>query len=185
MTVPTLSEEILFGRPTRWKIFVSSKMQGDPLKVERQMAVDAIESTALARAWCWERHVRAGEVCAAGVCIGHARTSDGLVLILGDSLTPITHQEYDAAGEARAARFILIQDGVKRDAEATEFIGRERDRAITKNFANLSELRTHLIDALTFHAVNSGRQQQLARLQQATPRRRIRVRLPLRRGRAS
>lgn len=157
---------------------------GDPLKAERETAVNAIESTALAHAWCWERHARAGEFCAPGVCVGHARTSDGLFLILGDSLTPITRQEYVAADDAQAARFILIQDGVDRDDEAREFIRRERDRAITKNFANLSELRKHIIDALTYHAVNSGRQQQLARLRQAPPRRRIQVRLPRRQGRA-
>jgi hypothetical protein len=82
-----------------------------------------------------------------------------------------------------AARFILIQDGVDRGAETTEFIRRERDNAVTKNFANLSELRKHIIDALTFHAVNSGRQQQLARLGHVTlARRRIVVRLPRRRG---
>ena len=52
MTVPTLSDEILFGRPMRWKIFVSSKVQVNPLKDEREAAVNAIESTALARAWC-------------------------------------------------------------------------------------------------------------------------------------
>jgi hypothetical protein len=182
VNAPTLSEEILYGRPPRWKIFVSSKMQGDPLRAERETAVSAIESTPIAQAWCWERHARAGEYCAVGVCVGHARTSDGLVLILGDTLTPITHQEFTAAGEAGAARFILIQDGVERDAAATEFIRRERDNAVTKNFANLSELRKHIIDALTFHAVNSGRRQQLARLARPAPSRiRILVRLGLRR----
>jgi hypothetical protein len=185
MTFPTLSDEILYGRPPRWKIFVSSKMRGDPLRAERETAVNAIESSPLALAWCWERHARAGEYCAVGICIGHARTSDGLVLILGDTLTPITRQEYVAAGKAGAARFILVQDGVDRDSEATEFIRHERDSAVTKNFANLSELRKHVIDALTFHAVNSGRQQQLARLRQATPtRRRVLVRLGRRGGRS-
>jgi hypothetical protein len=184
MNVPTLSDEILFGRPTRWKIFVSSKMNGDPLKAERETAIHAIESTALAHAWCWERHAHAGEFCAEGVCIGHARTSDGLVLILGDTLTPITRKEYVAAGEAHAARFILIQDSVDLDDDARDFIRRERERAVTKNFANLSELRKHLIDALNHHAVNSARQQQLARLRNAPPRRRIYVRFS-RRGRAA
>ena len=47
--------------------------------------------------------------------------------------------------------------------EALEFIRRERDRAITKNFKNVSELRKHISDALTFHAVNSGRERQVAR----------------------
>lgn len=159
-------------------------MKGGPLKAEREMAVHAIESTSLAHAWCWERQARAGEFCAEGVCIGHARTSDGLVLILGDTLTPITRKEYLAAGDAHAARFILIQDGVDRDHDAREFIRRERSRAITKNFANLAELQKHIVDALNYHAVNSARQQQLARLGRARPRRRIRVRFP-RRGRAA
>jgi hypothetical protein len=184
MKVPTLTDEILFGRPVRWKIFVSSKMNGDPLRAEREAAVEAIESTALAHAWCWERHARAGEYCAEAICVGHARTSDGLLLILGDSLTPITRQEYRAAGEAEAARFILIQDGVDRGADAQEFIRRERDIAVTKNFGNISELRKHIVDALAFHAVNSGRERQLARLQAVT-RHSIRVRLPRRRGRRS
>jgi hypothetical protein len=184
VTTPTLSDEILYGRPPRWKIFISSKMQGDPLKAEREAAVNAIESTPLALAWCWEQHARAGEYCAVGICVGHARTSDGLVLIVGDTLTPITRQEYTAAGEAGAARFIFVQDGVDRDAEAAEFIRRERDNAVTKSFANLSELRKHIIDALTFHAVNSGRQQQLARIRHAASSRpRILVRLRPRGGR--
>jgi hypothetical protein len=185
MTPLTLTDEILFGRPPRWKIFLSSKMNGDPLRAEREAAVQAIESTALARAWCWEQHARAGEFCAEAVCLGHARTSDGLILILGDSLTPVTRKEYVEAGKARAARFILMQDGVARDDEAREFIRRERDEAITKSFANLSELSKHIRDALTYHAVSSARQQQLARLGQPTQRRRIQVHFPGRGRRSS
>ena len=126
MTEPL--EEILFGRPQLLKIFVSSQMRGNRLTRERLAAVDAIETTQMATAWHWERDATAGPYCSRKVCVGHASTSDGLVLILGSRLTSITAAEYHAAKRAGVPRYMFLKDGSRRDKRAKNFIARERKK---------------------------------------------------------
>src|SRR5438876_10064041 len=90
-----LDELALRGPATR--IFISSKMAGGAFKNERPAAARAIESLPEFRAWYWERDARAGPYSSRDLCTKTARTSDGLVLILGDELTPITRDEFVAA----------------------------------------------------------------------------------------
>lgn len=149
--------EQLFGRPPHLKVFVSSQMQGDVLARERRAAIAAITGLGFAVAWAWERDAHAGPYCAEGVCVGHASTSDGLVLILGAELTRVTELEYKAAKTQGAACYILCKDGVKRDARTETFIRRERDHAITLSFRNTNELRSHIINALYTNAVQAVR----------------------------
>lgn len=140
-------------------------MRGGTLDAERRAAIAAIDSMSIAAAWAWEKDAQPGAYCAEGLCVGHARTSDVLILILGSDLTPTTEKEYHAAAEAQAQRIILVKDGVRRRRAAKDFLESERATvATTKNFQNLSELRSHIIEALKCHAVQSSRHAQLARL---------------------
>ena len=145
-------------------------MRGGPLQAERETAIAATNSVGIACAWAWETDARAGEYCSEAVCIGHAKTSDVLILILGSDLTPITEKEYEAAGSSYAQRIILVKDGIQRRRAAREFLAKERaNKSTTKNFQNLSELRSHIIEALQFHAVQSARLVQANRMVSTGP----------------
>jgi hypothetical protein len=165
LAASTISEEVVFGRPPLWKVFLSSKMRGGSLRAERTAAIEAIDSqSGLAFAWAWEKNSRAGQYCAEAVCVGHAKTCDVLILILGSDLTPVTEKEFEAAGGECAQRVILVKDGVRMRRATKEFLERQRDESTIKKFRNVSELRSHIIDALSFHAVQSARVLQAARM---------------------
>jgi hypothetical protein len=144
----------VYGRPPEeLKVFLSSQMRGGTLARERVVAMDAIDGAAIHRAWAWERDAHAGPYSSAKVCLGHARTSDALVLLIAEDLTPMTKQEYLAAKAAGVPRFILVKDGVVQSAQVVQFIKREQKKAITKSFSNEAELRTEVRAALRRHAV--------------------------------
>ncbi len=155
---PNISDD-LFARPDKLKIFVSSKMKGRCLGTERLAAIEAIESVSFAEPWCWERNSVAGSVCAEAFCLGHARTSDGLVLIVDDDLTTITRKEYKAAYDRGVRCYILQKDrDVQPSLTVQRFINGERKRgAVTKRFQNVSELRTEVTKSLISHAVDAVR----------------------------
>lgn len=162
-----IKEEILFGRPARLKVFVSSKMRRNPLVSERAAVVDAIEGTGFAEAWCWEKNANAGPFCAEAICLGHAGTSDALVLILGSQLTDITEKEYREATNAGAPCFVFTKQTSRFDQGARAFISAERSGgAVTKGFANSSELKTHVTEALLSFSVQSFRREVLRRRRQ-------------------
>jgi hypothetical protein len=167
---PTISDE-LYSRPPKLKIFVSSRMRGGVLSAERAAAVQAVEGSSFATAWYWERDAKAGPYSAEAICLGHARTSDGLVLILARDLTPVTYREYMAAQSAGAPCYILLKESVSRTKEVRRFIDQQRSRAVTVHFGNLSELRTQITDALFNYVVQATRKEILrTRLQrQQTP----------------
>lgn len=75
-------------------------MRGGGLARERAVAIDAIDGAAIHRARAWERDAHAGPYCSEAVCLGHARMSDALVLLVAEDLTPITRREYLAAKAA-------------------------------------------------------------------------------------
>lgn len=150
-------KELLFGRPPLLKVFVSSQMRGPRIMAERRAAVDAIESTGLATAWHWERDARAGPYSAREVCIEHAAASDGLVLILAGRLTTVTRAEYTAARKASVPRYILLREGVHRNADARRFVRQQRNSSVTRSFRNTSELKTQIGDALKHYAVQAVR----------------------------
>ncbi len=56
---PTLSDELMFGRPRELKIFVSSKMRGGDLDEERREAITTIDGLGNYKAWAWERDAAA------------------------------------------------------------------------------------------------------------------------------
>lgn len=152
--------EILYGRDQdALRIFVSSQMSGNVLAVERRVAADTINDTPMHRAWCWEDNARAGAYHSEAECVRFAAASDGIVLLLGQRLTRITRAEYQAASQNGADRFIFVRNGESRTRQASQFIRRERrTAAITRNFANLSELRSHIVESLLASAVRASRQ---------------------------
>jgi hypothetical protein len=92
-----LRQEILYGRDAEaLRVFISSRMNGS-LDDERAAVVEAISTFPTHRAWAWENDAPAGALHSENECIGYARSSDELVLLLATDLTPITEAEYQAA----------------------------------------------------------------------------------------
>lgn len=157
-----MSDE-LFARPPLMKVFISSHMKGG-LDSERIAAAEAVEATSFARAWYWERDSRAGPYSSEEVCLGHARTSDGLVLLLAEELRPMVRKEYRAAYDRGAPCYIMLKDLPIRPPDTEAFIGRERDgRAVTQGFGSTSELRTQVTGAIIEFAVQASRREIIRR----------------------
>lgn len=58
---------------------------------ERKVAAETIERLVTHRAWWWERDAPTGVLHSENECIQFARTSDGLVLLVGGELSAIVH----------------------------------------------------------------------------------------------
>ena len=141
-----LTDEILYGRPVdQVKVFVSAKMSDGSLARERKTAIREIDGIPPHTAWAWEKSAAAGPYSALRICIANARTSEMLVLIVADEITAPTKKEYTAAKNRGVPRFIFMKQGVPRSADLTEFIEKERSKAITTvPFRNLPELRSQI-----------------------------------------
>lgn len=140
-------DDILYERPKKLKVFVSSQMRGKVLINERQATAKAINETGFAFAWLWENDACTGPYSSEAICLGHARTSEGLVLILAKHLTPVTQKEYEAADNTGVPRYVFLKQGTRHDPQATT----------TGNFNNISELETQVKSALYRYAVDSVR----------------------------
>lgn len=79
----------LYGRPRAFVVFISSKMAGGALAAEREAAIAAVAEFRPARSWAWEKDAPAGSFYSEEECVERARTSDALVLIVEDELTPL------------------------------------------------------------------------------------------------
>lgn len=146
----------LVARPDPLKVFVASKMRRAVLSQEREAAIDAIDSVGFARAWAWERDGFGG--CSVeATCLAQARSSDCLVLILGQDVSGLALREYHEAVENRVPCYILVKDGRRRSPELSSFLEEERERAWALNFRNLSELKSHLVAALWRRATTATR----------------------------
>jgi hypothetical protein len=133
-------------------------MSDGSLADERRAAANTINDSPFHHAWCWEDNAPAGALHSEDECVGHARTSDGLVLLLADELTRVTRAEYVAARENGANRYIFMREGASRTDETQQVIKTERERTtITRSFANISELKTGLTKALMESAVRAER----------------------------
>lgn len=161
---------LIYARPPEHgKIFVSSKMNGSPLKAERRAAVEAIEEFPLAHPWAWEDSAEAGPYCSEHECVAQAGTSEGLVLILEDEITPITRSELKAAQAAGVPIFVMLKTGVTRDAELERLIKRIRGEGhTTVNFSSPGELKTRVAKALRTLALRWWRSQMLQRRETAS-----------------
>jgi hypothetical protein len=175
----------VFARGPRLRIFVSSQMRGGVLAAERAAAIALVRSIPFFEPWCWEDNAYASTSCSEEVCVGSARTSDGLLLILGDDLTPITEREYREAKSRGVTCMILVKEGVKHTVRAAQFLAEEQaSDAVTVRFANISEFRSHITTALRGNVAASWRHDRERRLQR-TVRSRPRIRVPRLLGRRS
>jgi hypothetical protein len=70
----------------------------------------------------------------------------------------MTRREYEVARDREIPTFVFIDERLALDEEAAEFVRVERAKpTVTKNFANLSELQTHVVDAIHTFGVQSWR----------------------------
>lgn len=151
-------DDIMYERPAKQKVFVSSQIRGGALVDERQAAAKAINETGFAFAWLWENDACAGPYSSEAICLGHARTSEGLVLILAKRLTPVTQKEYEAADDAGVPCYVFLKQGTRHDTQVNRFVKKIRAKATTTgSFSNLSELETHVKSSLYRYAVDSVR----------------------------
>jgi len=146
---PVSLTEVLHGRPPYLRIFVSSKMRNGVYVAERRLCARAIDKTGLFRSWIWENDANAGPYCSEAVCLRHAATVDGLILIVGDELTEITRKEYAAAHGRGAPTFVFVDQRETQNEQVRAFIQSVRDSpAVTKSFANLAELEAAVLAAI-------------------------------------
>jgi len=154
--VRSLSDDV-FGSSTL-SVFISSRVH--TLETERKAAAEAVERTGLATAWYWERDAPAGFYEAEEICLGYARNCDVLVLIMQDELTDMTYKEYLAAFRNGKQCLIFIRQDGKLDNRAREFVRCAREKgAVTRYFANVSELESGIILSLKFVCVMAIREQ--------------------------
>lgn len=132
---------------------------------ERKIAADTIERLVTHRAWWWERDAPTGVLHSENECVKFARTSDGIVLLVGGELSPIVYSEYRAAKIASAERYIFIRvrEGDVLPADVRDFVDHERKTAVTRNFQNEAELESHLYQALIHTSVRAAREVQIER----------------------
>jgi tetratricopeptide (TPR) repeat protein len=123
-------------------------MRGGLLAAERAAAAKAVDGHPDAEPWLWERSADAGPYCSIEVCRGQAATSDVLILIVSDELTPATEIEWRAAQENGAVCAILVREGDERDDALDAFLRTEGEHVIYKAFGTLSELRSLVRDVL-------------------------------------
>lgn len=147
----------LYGRPHAFIVFISSKMADGALAAERKAAIAAVEEFRPARAWAWEKDAPAGSFYSEEECIERAHTSDALVLIVEDELTPVTQKEFEAAEQGTATVIVLARRGIKRNLKLERFISNARGRTITKEFSDLDELKAEVDLALWEWFVRGGR----------------------------
>jgi hypothetical protein len=157
-------EEVLFGRPQRHvKVFISSEMRSGELSRERAAVAAAISEMGAHQPWWWEKDGIAGEYCAEAMCLGHASTSEFLILILGTTLTDITRMEFLAARHASATTIIFGPKGCVRDRKAKKFFKEQSDVNTYGDYASIADLKRRVQDSLYAAMVRAVRENQLTR----------------------
>ena len=162
---PADPSNLVYARPPdHGKVFVSSKMKDNALKAERRAAIEAIREFPLADPWAWEESAAAGPYYSERECVAQAGTSDALVLILAEDITPITRSELNAALAAGVPIFVMLKTGVTRDVDLERLVKRIRGEGhTTVNFSSPGELKTRITKALHTGAVRWWREQMLHR----------------------
>jgi hypothetical protein len=157
-------DEVLFGRPQRHvKVFVSSEMRTGELSKERAAVAAAISEMGAHQPWWWENDGIAGEYCAEAMCLGHAGTSEFLILILGTTLTDITRKEFLAAKRASATTIIFGPKRCVRDRKAKKFFKEQGDVSTYGEYASIADLKRRVQDSLYSAMVRAVRENQLNR----------------------
>ncbi|WAB82525.1 hypothetical protein OVN18_05855 [Microcella daejeonensis] len=159
-----LKQEILYGRDhDRARVFISSRMN-KTLDNERRAAADAVDRVSGHKAWWWEQDAPIGVLHSWNECIGFARTSTGLILLVAGELSAIVYAEYQAARDGGADRYILVRETDDLPPEVAGFIKeQQKTEAVTRNFRNIDELQTHIHQALTRSLVRALNEQVVAR----------------------
>lgn len=97
------------------------------------------------------------------MCIGQAETSDYLILLLGETLTEVTRDEYFAAKGAAAVVIIFVPSTCQRDAEAEAFFQAEATTVTYGTYRSPADLKSRVLKSLQAHAVRILRERQLDR----------------------
>jgi hypothetical protein len=141
------------------RIFISSKMSRKPLQAERLAAAEVVDSLPNHRAWYWERDAKAGPYSTEPLCIRHAIASQGLILLLGGTLTVMTEKEYAAARDHGVPRYIFLKAAARPNPSVRTFIEAERASNVYQRFSNLNELKSLIFDSvLEFERISVHRE---------------------------
>jgi hypothetical protein len=158
---PELDEATIaevYSRPEHLSVYVSSATTDGELAFERLAAIEAVNSTGIARAWARGLTLDPIDMPDEEECIGRAQLSDALILIIGTDLPPECNNEFSAAYSAGARCVTLLQQGVVRSDAATCFIDAQRTLGHSAVlFKNVSELRTHITEEIQKHVIRSTR----------------------------
>ncbi len=158
-----LGTEVLYGRSAKLRVFISSEMRTGRLPRERLAVASVVDQHPDAEPWLWERNARAGRYSSFDVCVGIARTSDILLLILADELTDVTEAEWRAAKDGGANCALFVKDGSTLTPRAEAFIASERGDCIYVSYLDLTSLRRAVKSALTQSMTDAVRHRALAR----------------------
>lgn len=149
---------MLFGRDEQLRMFISSVMSGDELADERATVAATLDDLDALEPWMWERQGVAGPRDARDFCVFCAQTSDGLILIVGSTLSPTTQDEFEAARAEGVPRFVFLKRRGDRDAEAQAFIDDIRqDGHVTASFDSPEDLAAKVSDAVLAYYNESWR----------------------------
>lgn len=168
----TIEDEVVFGRDQdHLRVFISSKMDGS-LDSERQATHQVVSALEGHRAWWWEDDAPAGVLHSEQICTKYAKTSDGLVLLVGGALSQIIYAEYQAAKDGGAQRYVFVREDSSLPSDVREFIRTERaGEVVTRDFKNIAELRTHLHRSLVSSLIRASRLEILYRQTRQSTRR--------------
>lgn len=138
-------------------LFVSSRMDVG-LRRERLAVAKAVKAFGdLARAWLWEQDGVAGP-SERSMCVATAGSTDVLVLLVQDDVSPIVRAEFNAAYAAGAICFVFTKSGRAATKRCRRFLATLAKRGILPlRFQNESELRTHVVQRLRGHIVGAVR----------------------------
>jgi hypothetical protein len=139
------------------RVFVSSRMDAG-LEHERVAVAEAVEGTGIARAWYWERDGQASPGRYTDICVQEVLASDGLVLILCGDLSPRVRREYKTARDAGRPCYIFMKEDCQQDIHVRRFVDRQRRSLTMRNFQNISELRSHVVESLADEVARSWRE---------------------------
>lgn len=143
---------------SRLQWFVSSRLQDDCMRQERDAAMEAINATSFVTSWAWEHDVPAGDYPYEETCLHFAAKSDGLVLLVDADVSPLCIKEYTAAVSAKKTCQIFIKAGSVLDRAAKLFIDEQRRKGSNPiRFCSLDELKTSLSKSLHAECIRKFR----------------------------
>lgn len=138
-------------------------MRSGALAKDRSVAAAVLDDHPDIEPWLWERQANAGRYSSYEVCVHNARTSDILILILAENLTPVTETEWRSATDGGANCALLLKRVESRTERARSFIAAQRSDGIDVEYATEDELETKLQAAVRRCMTDAVRRRTLAR----------------------